>query len=101
MSRKAKPIDLLLKLKQIKPDLQFEGADARAYNEFMDEQAEMALLETIKAQEKKPKKKTAKKKTTKKVKQTIDPEIVETGELKFDEKVDNNTETEVQPEENN
>lgn len=101
MSRKAKPIDLLLKLKQIKPDLQFEGADARAYNEFMDEQAEMALLETLKKQEKKPKKKTTKKKTTKKVKQTIDPEIVETGDVEFNEAIDANIAEEIPAEEDN
>lgn len=101
MSRKAKPIELLLKLKQIKPDLQFEGADARAYNEFMDEQAEMALLETIKTQSKKSKKKTTKKKSAKKVKQAIDPEIVETGEMKFDETVDVEVKEEVPAEESN
>ena len=101
MSRKAKPIDLLLKLKQIKPDLQFEGADARAYNEFMDEQAEMALLETLKKQEKKPKKKTTKKKTVKRVKQTIDPEIVETGDTKFNEEIDADIKEEIPTEEGN
>lgn len=81
MSRKAKPIELLLKLKQIKPDLEFVGADAKTYNEFLDEQAEANLLATIKEQkeEKKPKKKSTKK--VKKVKQTIDPETVETGEV--------------------
>lgn len=101
MSRKAKPIELLLKMKQIKPDLQFEGADARAYNEFMDEQAEMALLETLKKQEKKPKKKTTKKKTVKRVKQTIDPEIVETGDVKFNEAIDANIAEEIPAEEDN
>lgn len=101
MSRKAKPIELLLKMKQIKPDLVFEGADARAYNEFMDEQAEMALLETLKKQEKKSKKKTAKKKTVKRVKQTIDPEIVETGEVNFNETIDTNITKEISAEESN
>lgn len=101
MSRKAKPIELLLKMKQIKPDLEFEGADARAYNEFLDEQAEMALLETLKAQEKKPKKKTTKKKTVKRVKQTIDPEIVETGEKDFNEAIDTNIKEEIPTEESN
>lgn len=87
MSRKAKPIELLLKLKQIKPDIEFFGADAKAYNEFLDEQAEANLLATLQSQkeEKKPKKKSTKK--TKKVKQTINPEIVETGEVKFNEAV--------------
>ncbi len=86
MSRKAKPIETLLKLKQIKPDLEFEGADARAYQAFLDEQAEASLLATLQAQ--KEQKKTKKKKTTKKVKQTIEPEIVETGEVEFNEAVD-------------
>ena len=81
MSRKAKPIDILLKLKQIKPDIVFEGADAVAYEDFLQEQAETSLLETIKEVEKPKKKTTRKKKTTKKVKQTLAPELVETGEV--------------------
>lgn len=69
---KAKPIETLLKLKQIKPDLEFRGADKRVYEEFVERQAEASLMATI--QEDKPKKKT------KKVKQTIPMEMVETGE---------------------
>ena len=109
MSRKAKPIDLLLRLKQIKPDLEFEGADARtsdivytfpirAYQEFLDEQAEASLLEALK-EEKKTKK--ARKKTVKKVKQTVDPEIVETGAVEFNEAIDTNIKEEIPTEESN
>lgn len=97
MSRKAKPIETLLKLKQIKPDLVFEGADALAYQEFIEAQAEENLISTIK--EVKKEKKTTKRKTTKKVKQTIDPEIVETGEVAPDETIDNPITEEIQPEE--
>ena len=98
MSRKAKPLDLLLRLKQIKPDLEFEGADARAYQEFLDEQAEASLLEALK-EEKKTKK--ARKKTVKKVKQTVDPEIVETGAVEFNEAIDTNIKEEIPTEESN
>lgn len=69
---KAKPIETLLKLKQIKPDLEFRGADKRVYEEFLERQAEASLLATIK-EEKKTKR-------TKKVKQTIPVEAVEMGE---------------------
>lgn len=69
---KAKPIETLLKLKQIKPDLEFRGADKRVYEEFVERQAEASLMATLK--EEKPKKKV------KKVKQTIPMEMVETGE---------------------
>lgn len=101
MSRIAKPIETLLKLKQIKPDLEFEGADARAYQEFLDSQAEENLLATLKeSEETEEKKTTKKKKTAKKVKQTIDPEVVETGEMEpTSETIDTTTEIEVQPEE--
>lgn len=98
MSRKAKPIETLLKLKQIKPDLVFEGADALAYQEFIEAQAEENLISTIR-EVKKETKKTTKRKTTKKVKQTIDPEIVETGEVAPDETIDNPITEEIQPEE--
>lgn len=103
MSRIAKPIETLLKMKQIKPDIEFTGADAIAYNEFLDAEAEENLLSTLKETEKeqKPAKKTSKKKTTKKVKQTIDPEIVETGEIEPDEAINDTTEEEIQPEESN
>ena len=70
---KAKPIETLLKLKQIKPDLEFRGADKRVYEEFVERQAEASLMATLK--EEKPKKRT------KKVKQTIPAEMVETGAI--------------------
>lgn len=98
MSRKANPIDFLLKLKQIKPDIEFEGADARAYQEFLDEQAEASLLEALK-EEKKTKK--TRKKAVKKVKQTIDPEAVETGAVNFNETIDTEIKEEVPTEESN
>lgn len=72
-SRKAKPIDILLKMKQIDPSINFIGADAAAYQDFIDSQAEEKLMETLK--ENKPQK------TVKKVKQTIDPAKVETGAM--------------------
>ena len=102
MSRIAKPIETLLKMKQIKPDIEFTGADAVAYNEFLDAQAEENLISTLKASEEaeKPAKKT-KKKTTKKVKQTIDPEIVETGEVKPNETIDDIVAEEISAEESN
>jgi len=85
MSRTAKPIETLLKLKQIKPDLVFDGQDAKTYQEFLDAQAEENLIATLKAQ--KSAKKTKKTKKTKKVKQTIDPEEVEMGEVVFNEAI--------------
>lgn len=89
MSRTAKPIETLLRLKQIKPDLEFEGQDAKVYQEFLDAQAEENLLATLRAQkEEKKTKKNSKKKTTKKVKQTIDVDTVETGEVVFNEAID-------------
>lgn len=102
MSRTAKPIETLLKLKQIKPDIEFSGADAIAYQNFCDEQAEENLLSTLKETEDKPKKKTTKRKTTKKVKQTIDPEIVETGEVEpINEAIDIEDQEEIRAEESN
>lgn len=97
MSRKAKPIETLLKLKQIKPDLVFEGADALAYQEFIEAQAEENLISTIRQTKKE--KKTTRRKTTKKVKQTIDPEIVETGEVNPNETVYGPIAEEIQPKE--
>lgn len=103
MSRIAKPIETLLKLKQIKPDLVFEGADALAYQEFIEAQAEENLIATIKREKETTtkKKKTTTKRRTKKVKQTIDPEIVETGEVKLNETIDNIATEEIQSEEEN
>lgn len=104
MSRIAKPIETLLKLKQIKPDLVFEGADALAYQEFIEAQAEENLIATIKKEKETTtttKKKTTTKRRTKKVKQTIDPEIVETGEVKPNETIDNIATEEIQSEEEN
>lgn len=100
MSRVAKPIELLLKLKQIKPDLEFTGADKVVYDEFMDAQAEENLLATLRENEEQEDKKVKKK--SKKVKQTIDPETVEMGEMEpMYETVDFQTAEEIQPEENN
>ena len=100
MSRKAKPIETLLKLKQIKPDLVFEGADALAYQEFLEAQAEENLISTIKEAKAEPKKKTTKRRT-RKVKQTIDPEIVETGEVIPDEAIDFTPTEKISTEESN
>lgn len=93
MSRQAKPIETLLKLKQIKPDLEFQGADKYVYDEFLAEQAEASLMATLEAQEEK---KTKKSKRSKKVKQTVPEEIVETGSMEFEEPAyeENNENTE-------
>lgn len=100
MSRIAKPIETLLKMKQIKPDIEFSGADAIAYQEFIDEQAEENLISTLKASEEEEKPKKTRKKSSKKVKQTIDPEIVETGEVEpINETIDTETQEEVRTEE--
>ena len=100
-TRKAKPIDLLLKLKQIKPDMEFEGEDARAYQEFLDEQAEASLLAALKEEKEKKPKKTTRKKTVKKVKQTVDPAIVEMGAVEFNEAIDADIKEEIPTEESN
>ena len=71
---KAKPIETLLKLKQIKPDLEFRGADKRIYEEFVERQAEASLMATLKES------KGTSKKKNKKVKQTIPTDMVVTGE---------------------
>lgn len=77
MSRVAKPIETLLKLKQIKPDIKFEGADKVAYDDFLSEQAELSLMNTLK--EKKTKK--VRKQSAKKTKQMIAPEDKEVGAI--------------------
>lgn len=95
MSRIAKPIEILLKLKQIKPDIEFTGADAEVYQNFIEEQAEENLISAI--QTASPK---TKKKSVKKIKQTIDPETVETGELEAtNETIDTETTPTLRPEE--
>lgn len=64
--RNAYPINLLLKMKSINPNIEFEGEDKRVYEEFLEKQAEESLLNTIDEVEK-PKKKI------KKVKQVLTP----------------------------
>lgn len=78
MSRVAKPIETLLKLKQIKPDIKFEGADKVAYDDFLSEQAELSLMNTIKEQKKTKK---VRKQSAKKTKQMIAPEEKEIGAI--------------------
>lgn len=78
MSRVAKPIETLLKLKQIKPDIKFEGADKVAYDDFLSEQAELSLMNTLKEQKKTKK---VRKQSPKKTKQMIDPEEKEIGAI--------------------
>lgn len=78
MSRVAKPIETLLKLKQIKPDIKFEGADKVAYDDFLSEQAELSLMNTLKEQKKAKK---VRKQSPKKTKQMIDPEEKEIGAI--------------------
>lgn len=102
MSRIAKPIETLLKMKQIKPDIEFTGADRVAYEAFIDAEAEENLISAIKeaeVEEVKPVKKT-RKKSSKKVKQTINPEIVETGEVEpINETIDIEDQEEIRAEE--
>ena len=85
MPRNAKPSETLLKLKQIKPDIEFFGADKKVYDEFLEAQAELNLLSTLKKR----------KKNTRKVKQTIPREEVVTGELEINEATDTETEESV------
>lgn len=86
MSRVAKPIETLLKLKQIKPDIKFEGADKIAYEEFLSEQAELSLMNTIKEAKKTKKNR----KSNKKVTQNIKADEKEIGAIEVvDEAIDN------------
>lgn len=78
MSRVAKPIETLLKMKQIKPDIKFEGADKVAYDDFLSEQAELSLMNTLKEQKKAKK---VRKQSAKKNKQMIAPEDKEIGAI--------------------
>ena len=80
--RNAYPIEFLLKLKQVNPDREFEGEDLKAWNEFLEEQAENNLMEQLKKQERKPAKKT------RKVKQTVNSTNTESLE-NYDEIVEN------------
>ena len=51
--RKAYPIELLLKIKQVNHNYQFAGEDLRVYEEFLEKEAELSLMNTL---EEKPKK---------------------------------------------
>ncbi|MBQ9160941.1 MAG: hypothetical protein IJ122_06425 [Methanobrevibacter sp.] len=84
--RNAYPIEFLLKLKQVNPEREFEGEDLKAWNEFLEEQAENNLMEQLKQQEYKPAKKT------RKVKQTVNRVDTESFE-NFDEIEKNLNET--------
>ena len=68
--RKAYPIELLLKIKQVNPNYQFAGEDLRVYEEFLEKEAELSLMNTL---EEKPKK-------VKKAKQQLQPTDTESIE---------------------
>lgn len=97
MSRVAKPIETLLKLKQIKPDIKFEGADKVAYDDFLSEQAELSLMNTLKEQKKTKK---VRKQSPKKTKQMIDPEEKEIGAIEVaDEEINHQVSEAIREEE--
>lgn len=77
--RKSKPINVLLKMLSIDPNLKFTGADAEALDEFMAEQQRVALFNAGDSQPSKPTaRKTARRR---KVKQTIATDDLTIGEV--------------------
>lgn len=77
--RKSKPINVLLKMLSIDPNLKFSGADAEALAEFMAEQQRVALFNAGDSQPSKP---TTRKTTRRrKVKQTIATDDLTIGEV--------------------
>lgn len=77
--RKSKPINVLLKMLSIDPNLKFSGADADALAEFMAEQQRVALFNAGDSQPSKSiTRKTARRR---KVKQTIATDDLTIGEV--------------------
>ena len=80
-NRVARSLERLLKIKSVDPNHKFVGADAEAYEAFIEKQKQETLLAEIEAKEAKK----ASRKKNKKVKQIIPEEIVETGESEPEE----------------
>lgn len=102
--RKAYPIEILLKMKQLKPDIKFEGADKRKWEDFIENEAESSLFNELENMKSKPEKQEVVEKPKKskrmKVKQVIESTNTESFDIKVeDEKAeinDNQSETEIQ-----
>ena len=77
--RKSKPINVLLKMLSIDPNLKFNGADAEALAEFMAEQQRVALFNAENSQPTKPAVRTTTRR--RKVKQTIATDDLTIGEV--------------------
>ena len=100
--RKAYPIEILLKMKQLKPDIKFEGADKRKWEDFIEKEAESSLfneLDNMKSEPEKPVEKSKKNKRSK-VKQVFESTNTESFDIRVeDEKIEannNQSETEIQ-----
>lgn len=101
--RKAYPIEILLKMKQLKPDIKFEGADKRKWEDFIEKEAESSLFEELDNMKSEPEKKEIekpKKNKRMKVKQVFESTNTESFDIKVDdEKIETNnnqSETEIQ-----